>query len=74
MDGGSTVSKIIEIGKKSKMEFEHVHARTKNNNDERGNSYGKNLVLECDHKTKEVREKCENDQKHTMIGLKEIFV
>ena len=55
------ISKIIETGKNSKVEFEHVYVRTKNDNDESGNSYEKNLALECDHKAKKVRLKFEND-------------
>ena len=35
--------------------------RTKNDNDESGNRYEKNLALECDQIAKEVRLKCENE-------------
>ena len=48
--------------------------KTKNDNDESRNSYGKNLVVECDHKAKEERVKYENDQKMKTFILEEIFV
>ena len=41
LDGGSIISKIIEIENGSKIEFEHIDVRTKNDNEESGNSYEK---------------------------------
>ena len=70
LDGGSTISKIVEIVLESKMEFEHIHVRTKNDDDESGNSCEKNLALECDPKAKEVRLKCENDKKSDNVRFR----
>ena len=41
--------------------MKHVHVRTKNDNDESGHSYEKNLMIECDNIAKEVRLKFTND-------------
>ena len=40
------------------MYFEHVHVKTKQDNEEIGNSYGKKLVLEHVQKAKKERIKC----------------
>ena len=69
LDGGSIISKIIETQKKSKVQFEHIHVRTKKENDERENGYGKNFVLEYDFKAKEERLKCENEHKMIIFVL-----
>ena len=49
------MNKITETEKNRKVQFEHVHLKTKKDNDESDNSYGKKLVLECDYKAKEER-------------------
>ena len=46
------ISKIVEIEIKINVQFEHVHVKTKQDNEEIKNSYGKKLVLECDQKAK----------------------
>ena len=43
LDGGSIISKIIEIEKKCKVEIERTHVKTKNDAEESGNSYGNNF-------------------------------
>ena len=61
LDGGVIISKIMQIEKERKIEFEHVHVRTKSYNAESGHSYEKKLMLECDNIAKEVRLKCNNE-------------
>ena len=60
-DGGAIISKITQIEKEYKIEFEHIHVSTTNDNDESGCSYEKKLTLECDNGEKEVRLKRNND-------------
>ena len=48
LEGRGTISKITQLENESKIEFEHVHVKTRNDDDEIGCSYEKQLVLECD--------------------------
>ena len=64
LDGGSIISNVIETEKNKKVKFEHDHVKTKKDNDERENSYGKNLVLECDYEAKEERLKCKTEHEN----------
>ena len=52
------------------VQFEHVHVKTKQDNEEIENSYGKKLALECDQKTKEERVKFEEDCKNDNIRVR----
>ena len=74
LDRGSMISKILEIEKNSNVQLEHINVKTKKDDDERQNSYGKNLVLECDHKEKGERVKCKMNVKMTRFVLEEIRV
>ena len=55
LDGGGIISKIMQLENECKIEFEYVHVKTSNDNDEIGCSYEKQLVLECDSIANEVR-------------------
>ena len=59
LERGAIISKITQIEKECKIEFEHIHVRTKNDNDEIGCSYEKKLTLACDNIAKQVRLKCD---------------
>ena len=48
LDGGVIISKIIQLEKECNIEFEHVHERTKSDNNESGCSYEKKLTIEYD--------------------------
>ena len=41
LNGGAIIIEIAQIEKGCKIEFEYVHVRTKNDNDESGHSYEK---------------------------------
>ena len=59
LEGGAIISKIMQK-KECKIEFEHVHTRTKIDNDESGHGHEKILALDCDNIATEVRLKCTN--------------
>lgn len=48
MDGGSIISKIIEIERESTVNFEHAHAKTTNELEDVDNSKGKISIFKCD--------------------------
>ena len=56
-DGGPIISKILEVEKKSNIEFEYVHVRT-NEGSENVENEGLKMVLKCDKIAKEERVKC----------------
>ena len=56
--GGSMISKIIELEKKSKIKFEHVHVKTKNVDDNVIIDKGFKMALECYKKEKKEKLKC----------------
>ena len=41
LDGGGISSKIMQLENECKFEFEHVHVKTRNDNNESGHSYEK---------------------------------
>ena len=51
-DGGSIISKIIELKSKTKIEFEHVHVKTKKVDEDAITNKGITMTLECDVKAK----------------------
>ena len=57
-DSGSIISRIIELDTKSKIEFEHVHAKTNKIEDSAIENIGLEMVLKCDKKVKEERIRC----------------
>ena len=61
-DGGGIISKLMHLENESKIEFEHVHVKTRNNAEELGHSYEKQLTLECDSMEKEARMKCDDKE------------
>ena len=70
MDGGSIISKIIELKKGSKVQFECTHVKSKNETEEANNNEGKTLLLLCDMKSKEERLKCEENCKYEKISTR----
>ena len=52
------------------MYFEHVHVKTKQDNEEIGNSYGKKLVLEHVQKAKKERIKCWEEHNNDNISVR----
>ena len=66
----------MQLEIESDIEFEHIHAKTRNDNEERGHDFERKLVLECDSVAKEARMKCgdneiiENVQDRTNVNLK----
>ena len=56
-DGGSISSKMLEVEKKSNIEFEHIHVR-KTEGSENVENEGLKMVLKCDKVAKEERVKC----------------
>ena len=52
LDRRAIISKITQTEKECKIEFEYVHVRKKNDNDEIGFSHAKKLILECGNITK----------------------
>ena len=64
LDGGFAISKNIEIEKKSNVQFDNVHVKTKQGTEAIDSIYGKKSVLECDCKAKKERIKYEEDCKH----------
>ena len=50
MDGGSIASKILEIERKSKVQFENMHVKTPKDDEEVYNSKGRLIVIKCDKK------------------------
>ena len=61
LDGGWIISKIVQIENESDVEFEHMHVKTKNDDEERGCGYERKLVLECDIIANETPVKCDDD-------------
>ena len=57
-DGGSIISRVTELERKTKIKFEHTHVETKNGNDDGIINKGLTMVSECDQKAKEERIKC----------------
>ena len=55
---GSIISKILEVERKSNIEFEHVHVRTTEGSESGENNEGLKMVLKCDKLAKEERLKC----------------
>ena len=49
------ISKIIELGNKSKIEFEHVQVKTKNVDDNTIINISFKMVFECDVQAKQER-------------------
>ena len=59
MDEGSIISKALEIKRKSKTQFEHMHEKTTKEVEETKNSKGRMTILKFNKKTKEETSKCE---------------
>ena len=46
--GGGIISETTQLENECKIEFEYVHVKTRNDNNDSGCSYEKQLVIECD--------------------------
>ena len=57
-DVGSVISKILELERKSNIEFECVHVRTTEGSESGENNEGLKIVLKNDKLAKEERVKC----------------
>ena len=55
---GSIISKILEVERKSNIEFEHVHIRTTEGSESGENNEGLKMVSKYDNLAKEERLKC----------------
>ena len=64
-DGGSTVSRIIEIESKSEIDFEHIHVNTKKIENNRIVNNGRNMALEFDKLVEEEKLKCVSEDRKT---------
>ena len=62
-DGGLIISKIIELESKTRIEFKHACAKTKNGDDDAIINKGLKIVLECNQKVKEDRLKGMNENR-----------
>ena len=62
LDGGGIISKITQLERESYIEFEHMHVKTRKDNEELGYAYEKKLVLEYDSIAKEARAKCSDNK------------
>ena len=60
LDGGSFISKILQLEKECAVEFEHMHVKTSSEEELIGYDYERKLVLESDRKAKEIREMCQD--------------
>ena len=52
-DRGSIMSKIIGLESNTNVDFEHVHTKITNDNEDTIIKKGSSIVLECDKKVKE---------------------
>ena len=57
VDEGSIIIKILEVEWKSNAEFEHIHVRRTEGNENGENNKGLKMVLKCDNLVKEERVK-----------------
>ena len=57
-DGGSIISKTLEVEKKSNAEFEHAHVRTTEGSENGKNDERLKMLLKCDKVAKEECVKC----------------
>ena len=57
-DGGSIISKILKVERKSNVEFKHVYVRTTVVSASGESDKGLKMVLKCDKLAKEERLKC----------------
>ena len=57
-DGGSIASKNIGLESNTNVEFEHVHVKTTNGNEDTIINKGLTMALDCNKKEKEERIKC----------------
>ena len=62
-DGGSIISNMIEFESNTKIEFEHVYVKIKNDNEDKIINRGLSMELECDNTAKEERTKCMRENK-----------
>ena len=53
LNGGSTMSRNVEIKSNNKIQFECTHVKTKQDSNENHNSKLKSMVLKCDVESKE---------------------
>ena len=57
IDGRSFISNMLQLEKEYEVEFEHMHVATSSDEVATWYDYERKLVLECERKAKEVREK-----------------
>ena len=69
MDRGSIISKILEIERESRVQFEYTHAKTKKQVEEDINGKGTLMVIKCDNKSKEEMIKREEQHKNEIMGV-----
>ena len=62
LDGRETISTITQVENEREIEFECIHVKTRDDDEERGHGYERNLVLECYSIANETRMKCGDDE------------
>ena len=74
LDRGGTISKIMQLERECCIEFEHIHVKTRNDNEEIGHAHERKLVLECDSVANEARATCSNDDAIDEVQIVEMLV
>ena len=67
------LSRIVEIERNDKVQFEHRNVKTKQDSSENVNSEGKRIMLKCDAKSKDTRFKCEEEHKNNSACVRGDF-